>query len=134
MDESDMQKVKEVVRILNENRRDSWIDIHNLRTQTYGTELHIDCHVTLPYYFELNRVHDEISEIDTLINQKGVVRTEFFIHTDPCLPQCCHYCRMPQCPVRTEVQSKDLEWTAENVTSNHKHFKYTSGGLSRDNS
>lgn len=125
MDESDMQKVKEIVAILNDNRRDSWIDIHNLRTQSYGHELHIDCHVTLPYYFELNKVHDEISEIDTLINQHGVLRTEFFIHTDPCLPQCCHYCRMPACPVRTEVQTRDIEWTSENVTRNHKHYKYT---------
>ncbi|WP_207426371.1 cation diffusion facilitator family transporter [Pedobacter sp. SYSU D00535] len=123
MDESDLEKVKEIVAILNENRRPSWIDIHNLRTQSYGHELHIDCHVTLPYYFELNKVHDEISELDTLINQKGAVRTEFFIHTDPCLPQCCHYCRMPKCPVRNEVQLKDITWTVENVTRNHKHYQ-----------
>lgn len=124
MDESDLAKVEQVVEILNANRHNSWIDIHNLRTQTYGHELHIDCHVTLPYYFELNKVHDEISEIDTLINGKGL-NTEFFIHTDPCLPQCCHYCRMPQCPVRSQVQMKDIEWTVENVTRNFKHYHYT---------
>ncbi|WP_369806190.1 cation diffusion facilitator family transporter [Desertivirga arenae] len=124
MDESDLVKVEQVVEILNSNRHNSWIDIHNLRTQTYGHELHIDCHVTLPYYFELNKVHDEISEIDTLINRKGL-HTEFFIHTDPCLPQCCHYCRMPQCPVRSEVQTKDIAWTVENVTRNFKHYHYT---------
>ncbi|WP_439648771.1 cation diffusion facilitator family transporter [Desertivirga brevis] len=124
MDESDLAKVEQVVEILNANRHSSWIDIHNLRTQTYGHELHIDCHVTLPYYFELNKVHDEISEIDTLINMKGL-NTEFFIHTDPCLPQCCHYCRMPQCPVRSKVQTTDIEWTVENVTRNFKHYHYS---------
>ncbi|MBC7915677.1 MAG: cation transporter [Pyrinomonadaceae bacterium] len=123
MDESDFKAVSEVVGILNHNRHNSWIDIHNLRTQSYGHELHIDCHVTLPYYFELNKVHDEISQIDTLINQKGFVRTEFFIHADPCLPQCCHYCRMEACPVRSEVQTKDFVWTPDIVTRNHKHYE-----------
>ena len=124
MDESDLKKVEEVVAILNENRHDSWIDIHNLRTQTYGHELHIDCHITLPYYYELNKVHDEISELDTLINQKGI-NTEFFIHTDPCLPQCCHYCRMVNCPVRSEAQKVNIEWTVENITRNFKHYHYS---------
>jgi cation diffusion facilitator family transporter len=123
MDESDVKVVGDLVKILNQNRHNAWIDIHNLRTQSYGHELHIDCHVTLPYYYELNKVHDEISQIDTLINQKGLVRTELFIHTDPCLPQCCHYCRMEACPVRSEVQTKDFTWTAEMVMRNHKHYE-----------
>ena len=123
MDESDFKVVNDVLEILNENRHNAWIDIHNLRTQSYGHELHIDCHVTLPYYYELNKVHDEISQIDTLINKNGFVRTEFFIHADPCLPQCCHYCRMEACPVRTEVQTKDIIWTPENVTRNQKHYE-----------
>jgi len=123
MDESDVTMVKNVVDILNANRNDPWIDIHNLRTQRYGNELHIDCHVTLPYYFDLNHVHDEISKIDALVNKMGPVRTEFFIHTDPCLPQCCYYCNMKACPVRTESKRKDIIWTMDNVTRNHKHFE-----------
>lgn len=123
MDESDTAIVINVVNILNANRNDPWIDIHNLRTQRYGNQLHIDCHVTLPYYFDLNHVHEEISKIDTLVNSKGAVQTEFFIHTDPCLPQCCHYCNMKNCPVRSEAKTKDIIWTLENVTRNHKHFE-----------
>jgi len=122
MDESDFERIEEIIRILNDNRRDAWIDIHNFRTQRYGSEFHIDCHVTLPYYFDLNHVHEEISKIDTLVNQKEEVRTEFFIHADPCLPQCCHYCRMKNCPVRTDEKTTDITWTLENVTRNQKHF------------
>jgi cation diffusion facilitator family transporter len=125
MDESDITMVETVVEILNENRKDSWIDIHNLRTQSYGHDLHIDCHVTLPYYWDLNHVHEEISNIDRLVNEKSPVRTEFFIHTDPCLPQCCHYCRMENCSVRSETKRTDFTWTLENVTQNKKHFEYS---------
>lgn len=122
MDESDFNVVKKVVGILNEERHDCWIDIHNLRIQSYGNELHIDCHLTLPYYYELNKVHDEISFVDTMVNHSGFVRTEFFIHTDPCLPQCCHYCRVKNCPVRSEPQTKDVIWTPEIVVKNKKHY------------
>jgi divalent metal cation (Fe/Co/Zn/Cd) transporter len=123
MDESDFESVEEIIKIINNNRRDTWIDIHNFRTQRYGHEIHIDCHVTLPYYFDLNKVHDEISKIDTLVNQKGMLQTEFFIHTDPCLPQCCHYCRMKDCPVRSEEKRLDIDWTLDNLTRNMKHFE-----------
>ena len=122
MDESDFEVVEEVISILNNNRRKSWIDVHNLRTQRYGTDLHIDCHLTLPYYFDLNRVHEEVSGLDKLVNESARVQTEFFIHADPCLPQCCHYCRMDDCPVRSEPLRTDITWNTHNVTRNQKHF------------
>jgi cation diffusion facilitator family transporter len=123
MDETDFQVVDDVVKILNDNRDEAWIDIHNLRAQKYGNELHIDCHLTLPNYFDLNRVHQEVKEVDDLINDKASIRTEFFIHTDPCIPQCCHYCNMPNCPIRSEAKNTDIIWTMDNVIRNKKHFE-----------
>ena len=123
MDESDTDSINEVITLLNKNRKNSWIDVHNLRAQRYGHELHIDCHVTLPYYFDLNKVHEEVSSVERLTNNEALLQTEFFIHADPCLPECCHYCRMLDCPVRSEPNRKDIIWTLENVTRNHKHFE-----------
>lgn len=122
MDESNIDLVKNIVEILQENRHESWIDIHNLRAQQYGADLHIDCHVTLPYYFDLNTVHQEISDIDKLINVTGSHKTELFIHADPCLPACCNYCKMPNCSVRKENFIAEIGWNMENVTKNQKHF------------
>jgi hypothetical protein len=76
----------------------------------------------LPYYFDLNRVHEEVSAVDELINAKAPLHTELFIHADPCLPQCCHYCRMENCPVRSEEKRIDITWNLENSTNNKKHF------------
>ena len=122
MDESDFDTSDEIIAILNTHRKDSWIDMHNLRTQRYGPDIHIDCHLTLPYYFDLNKVHEEVSEVDKLVNFKANSRTEFFIHADPCMPECCHYCRMLECTVRSEPKNMDIAWTIENVTKNQKHF------------
>lgn len=122
MDESNMELVENIVQILQHNKHNSWIDVHNLRAQQYGADLHIDCHVTLPYYFDLTTVHQEISNIDKLINLSGSHQTELFIHADPCLPACCHYCKMDNCGVRREKFNGEIVWNMENVTKNQKHF------------
>jgi cation diffusion facilitator family transporter len=122
MDEADFGVVTDVIKVLNEKRRDEWIDIHNLRAQKYGNELHIDCHLTLPNYFDLNRVHTEVKLVDKLINDE-VTKTELFIHTDPCLPYCCHYCSMPNCPIRSEPQTETINWTMDIVIRDKKHFE-----------
>jgi cation diffusion facilitator family transporter len=122
MDEADFGVVTEIVEVLNEKRKVEWIDIHNFRAQKYGNELHIDCHMTLPNYFDLNRVHEEVKLVDMLIN-KEVTRTELFIHTDPCLPECCHYCSMPNCPIRSEAKTEDITWTLDKLIRNKKHFE-----------
>ena len=122
MDEADFGVVTEVIKVLNEKRRDEWIDIHNFRAQKYGNELHIDCHLTLPNYFDLNRVHLEVKLVDQLINSE-VTQTELFIHTDPCIPECCHYCSMPNCPIRSEPKREEIAWTMDKIIRNKKHFE-----------
>ena len=123
MDETDFAVVEHIIAVLNEQRKPEWIDIHNLRAQKYGHELHLDCHMTLPNYFDLNRVHQEVTLVDKMINEKAGVPTELFIHTDPCLPECCHYCSMPNCPIRSEAKRVDIEWTMENIIRNKKHYE-----------
>jgi len=122
MDEADFTVVTEVIKVLNENRNESWIDIHNFRAQKYGNELHIDCHLTLPNYFDLIHAHEQVKSIDTLTNSE-VIKTEWFIHTDPCLPECCYYCNMPACPIRSEPKTVDIAWTLDKIISNRKHFE-----------
>ncbi len=122
MDESDEKVIHKIVEVLQANRNDAWIDVHNLRAQQYGPDLHIDCHVTLPYYYDLAVVHQEISDIDKLVNSNESRKIEFFIHADPCLPECCHYCKVKNCPVRKEAFTGEIEWTLQNTRLNQKHF------------
>jgi len=122
MDESDVGLVEKVADILQKNRKDNWIDVHNLRVQRYGHELHIDCHVTLPNYYNLNKVHDEVSALDKLINTNLHANTELFVHADPCIPTCCQYCRLKDCPIRNEPQTRDVHWDKANISENKKHF------------
>lgn len=122
MDETDMQAVDRVIKIMSVHRRPKWIDIHNMRVQQYGNNYHIDCHLTLPYYLELSEAHDELKVIEQVVNVSFTSgEVEFFIHTDPCIPACCHYCQLAECPVRQHAFTGLIVWTEENVLPNRKH-------------
>ncbi len=48
MDEKDEALLSEIVKVLQDFRRNEWIDIHNVKVQQFGAHLHIDAHITLP--------------------------------------------------------------------------------------
>lgn len=122
MDETDFDKVLELVDVLNEGRKPGWIDIHNLRVVKYGSSLHVDLHLTLPWYDNLQKSHEEVKALEELVNRHFENRVEFFIHTDPCLPKSCPICSIENCPVRQHPFEKKIEWDLPLLMKNKPHF------------
>jgi divalent metal cation (Fe/Co/Zn/Cd) transporter len=121
MDEADIDLLKEMISHVNEHRRVNWIDLHNLRVIKYGGVLHIDCHLTVPWYLNVNEAHHEIDELIGLIKNQFGESIEFFVHTDGCLEFSCSLCSKFDCNVRRRPFEKRVQWTLENVVSNKKH-------------
>jgi cation diffusion facilitator family transporter len=122
LDKADIERIREVVNLLEKNKKDKWIDIHNLRVIKYGDHLHIDCHVTLPWYDTLTESHDEIDAIRSLTKNNIHDRVEFFIHADPCVPPySCGVCPLSECRVRKAPFVKRVEWKLDNVLPDKKH-------------
>ena len=123
MDETDDKLLEEMIHTLEEKRDPHWIDIHNLRVIKYGSKLHIDAHITLPWYMDVATSHEEVKKVEDLININFGERAEFFFHTDPCLPTSCSICSITTCKVRQHVFTGSLKWTTENVLINSRHGK-----------
>ncbi|MCI1188203.1 cation diffusion facilitator family transporter [Hymenobacter sp. DH14] len=121
MDETDIAVVAEVIAELQAQRRPSWIDVHNLRVQRYGSNLHIDCHMQMPYYLTLEQVHTQLHDIEELIRARFAVEVEMFVHADPCTPAACSLCLMPACPVRQHPLLHEVPWTVHNAIKNERH-------------
>jgi cation diffusion facilitator family transporter len=121
MDEADENVLSDVLKVLNDYRNEQWIDIHNLRVQQYGSSFHIDCHVTLPWYNDLQTSHDELKKMEALIERQFDERVELFIHPDPCIPLSCSICQIADCKVRQKPFERKMEWTLENVLKNERH-------------
>ena len=121
MDETDTAVVAEVIAELQVQRRASWIDVHNLRVQRYGSNLHIDCHMQMPYYFTLEEVHSQLFDIEELIKERFAVDVEMFVHADPCTFAACSLCLMAECPVRLHPFRHEVAWTVQNAIKNERH-------------
>lgn len=121
MDEADDEILGELITTINKVRRDKWIDIHNMRMIQYGKTLHIDCHMTLPWYITLDEAHDEIDNLDKQINELHPGELEFFIHADPCIPTSCKICCLSECKERKEAFTHKIDWTLETLLINKKH-------------
>ena len=110
-----------IVDTLNSNKRQNWIDLHNVRIIKYGNILHIDCHLTVPWYFTVNEAHDEIEALSSLVRDKFGQTVEFFVHADGCLEFSCRICDKQDCKVRQHPFEKKITWTIENISTDRKH-------------
>ncbi len=121
MDQQDMALLQQLVQVLNDNKKVNWVDLHNLRVIKYGSQLHIDCHLTVPWYLNVHEAHAEIDDLINLIRTNFEDSIEFFVHTDGCLPFSCKLCKKFKCPVRQHPFEHTIEWTLDNLLSNKKH-------------
>lgn len=121
MDEADMKLLTKMVQLLNANREENWIDLHNLRVIKYGTKLHLDCHFTLPWYLNVHEAHKEIDKLAELIRKEFGESLELFVHSDGCLPFQCKICDKTSCPERKNNFEHTIDWTLENISRNKKH-------------
>jgi cation diffusion facilitator family transporter len=121
MDEADKDLLEQMVRVLNANRRQNWVDLHNLRVIKYGSILHLDSHLTVPWYLNVHEAHKEIDALAELVRKEFGESMELFVHSDGCLPFSCRICSKQECPERKHNFEKKIEWTVENIRQNQKH-------------
>lgn len=121
MDEADPAMLGRLAEFLNENRKPEWIDVHNMKIQQFGSRLHIDAHITLPWYFELRTAHNEMEEMIKQIAENTDRTVEFNFHMDDCKPTSCAICQISGCPVRQQELVKKVQWNGENISQPDKH-------------
>ncbi len=120
MDEADMEILGRFIEVLNKHRNENWIDLHNLRVIKYGSLLHVDCHLTVPWYLNIHEAHKEIDDLSALIKQEFGDSIELFVHTDGCLSFSCRICNKA-CNKRQHPFEQKIEWTLDNIISDKKH-------------
>ncbi|GGB19535.1 cation diffusion facilitator family transporter [Puia dinghuensis] len=121
MDEADLQLLQDMIGYVNQHRRENWVDLHNLRVIKYGGLLHVDCHLSVPWYLNVLEAHIEIDALTDLIRSRFGESMEFFVHTDACRDFSCPICTKEDCNVRKHAFEERVEWTLDNVIANKRH-------------
>lgn len=104
MDEADETLLSDIVDLLNRNRQPNWIDVHNLRVQRYGANLHIDCHLTLPNSLTFEQVHEEVRGFEKQLQNAFDGYVEVFVHADP----------------SSHLPDLSRKWTLKNIVTNKR--------------
>ena len=115
MDEADPSVLEHIVDTLQNRRQIPWIDVHCLRAWRSGARLHIDFHLTLPRYWNLQHCHEIIEDVEEVIHESQPEPGDVIIHLDPCQPKDCDSCQMAPCSLRSTAFHKTRPWTVESA-------------------
>jgi cation diffusion facilitator family transporter len=121
MDERDKDLLRKMSEVLDSDRSKNWVDIHNIRIIKYGSTLHIDCHLTVPWYLNVHEAHEEIDKLGNMVRKEFGDAIELFVHSDGCLPISCAICIKDDCPVRCHPFERRIKWTVQNMERDEKH-------------
>jgi divalent metal cation (Fe/Co/Zn/Cd) transporter len=121
MDEADEKLLGKMVEVLNNTRKENWVDLHNLRVIKYGSVLHLDCHLTVPWYLNVQQAHEEVAALARTVKKEFGESVEMFVHSDGCMPFQCPICDKHDCPERQHNFVKEITWTLENILKDKKH-------------
>lgn len=121
MDEADNALLEKLVSRINENRKENWVDLHNLRIIKFGSVIHVDCHLTVPWFLNVHQAHDEVEAFSATARDEFGESVELFVHADGCLDFSCRICSKTNCSERKIPFEKRIEWDVHNISSDEKH-------------
>lgn len=114
MNEANQNVLNKIARVLTKNKRDYWIDIHELRYWQSGDRIFLDFHLLLPFYFNIQQTHKEENEIEAVI-QNEFEDSQLKIHFDYCIPELCRFCGYDKCEVRSHSRDTQFEWDVKKM-------------------
>lgn len=110
MDASDQETLRRVVGIINTHRTPEWITVHHLRVMRSGQMHHVDFHLTIPYYWNVQEAHTFQETVDRYFADGLNGQASVLIHLDPCVPSCCAMCGIVSCRVRSAAFVAEPAW------------------------
>ncbi|MDO4762871.1 MAG: cation diffusion facilitator family transporter [Flavobacteriaceae bacterium] len=120
MDKADVEILTQIVDVLEKHRKPEWVDIHNMKVQQFGSQLHIDAHITLPWYKSLKESHEEMEKIMHILAENTERQIEFNFHMDDCKPFSCSLCEL-DCVHRRKPFMLKMKWDTQSISQTYKH-------------
>jgi cation diffusion facilitator family transporter len=120
MDEADIELLEETLQSLNAHRQSDWIDIHNVKIVQYGSMLHLDAHITMPWYYSLRQSNETLDQIYKVLKQQHQRHIDINLHVDDCKPDSCAICQL-NCPERLQAFQQNFTWSVAHITKPRKH-------------
>ncbi|AER40764.1 MAG: cation diffusion facilitator family transporter [Flavobacteriales bacterium] len=121
MDESDKKLLKKLSFYINERRDVHWIDLHRLKIIKYGSALHVDCHLTVPWFFNVKEANKEVRKLTKLTKDQFGNKVELSVHVDACKEYHCSSCFNSSCKMRKNSFQNKIIWTLDKTSYYNKN-------------
>ncbi|AGW85916.1 cation diffusion facilitator family transporter [Blattabacterium sp. (Nauphoeta cinerea)] len=121
MDEYDKKLLKKLSFYLNEKRDIYWIDLHHLKIIKYGSALHIDCHLIVPWFFNVKEANEEVKKLTQLTKKEFGSKVELSVHVEACSNTHCIFCLNHFCKVRKNLFQEKILWTLDKTSYYNKN-------------
>lgn len=116
MDAEDLEVITKIGKVFAQKIFPGIIRIHYTRVIRSGRYHHIDAHVVLPEFWDVQKAHDETDRFEKLVFESYPNEGEIHFHLDPCRRAYCEVCDLENCPVRQKPFVKRLSFTLEELT------------------
>jgi len=120
MDKADAEVLEKAVACLSEQRSEAWIDIHNLRVIKYGSKLHIEMHVTMPFDMTIAEMEKENGRLHGSIRSTFGGSVDMIMMPEPCKEFSCTHC-MRDCRARRAEFIERINWNVDLLAQEHQH-------------
>ena len=125
MDKTDQRVLDLLLETIIRNRKNYWIDIHNLKMIKNGSIYYVNCDLTIPWFYTIRQGHTVCDEIEEIIFNELPENIQLSVHSDPCKTHQCSGCIMQDCEQRTTPLTTPLEFTIDLITySSDKSQKF----------
>lgn len=123
IDKADEDVLKKMLEVTSNCKKPEWVDIHNMKVIKYGSNLFVDCDLTLPWFFNIEEGHRACEELRSILSAKNSDRVLVSIHSDPCKEEHCEHCLMKDCVYRKTPFVAPLSLTIEDITASDEERK-----------
>ena len=123
IDKADEDVLKKMLEVTSNCKKPEWVDIHNMKVIKYGSNLFVDCDLTLPWFFNIDEGHRACEELRSILSAKNSDRVLVSIHSDPCKEEHCEHCLMEICVYRKTPFVAPLSLTMEDITASDEERK-----------
>lgn len=123
LDKADDEILRGMLRLISADRRNEWVDIHNMKVIKYGSHLYVDCDLTLPWFYNIEKGHKACDELKEVLFREYADRLLITIHLDPCKENHCSHCQLSNCKYRKEKFIAPLNMTLDVLTGSDEERK-----------
>jgi len=118
LDTANPESIQKIVDRLNEINLGSVITIHELMTQEFGRDAHVDLHIVVPEFFTIKEAHETTDYVVEQLRVTLGVDSQIHAHVDPCDQRFCTECDYQVCPVRRVPFIAKKKLNAETIVQN----------------